>query len=44
MKAITIWIDEKEHKEAQRKAKGEDRSLSWLVRKLLRDFNASDGK
>jgi hypothetical protein len=37
MKAISIWMDEKEHDEAKVKADERDLSLSQLVRKLLRD-------
>jgi len=40
MKPISIWINEQEHKEAKKKAKEQDMSLSQLVRKLLRDFQA----
>lgn len=39
MKPISIWIDDKEHKDAKKKAEREDMSLSQLVRKLLREFS-----
>ena len=39
MKATTIWISEEELAAAKQVAKGEDMSLSQLVRKLLRTFN-----
>jgi predicted HicB family RNase H-like nuclease len=39
MKAISIWIDEEDHKEAQKMAVKEDLSLSQLIRKLLREYS-----
>lgn len=38
MKAISIWIDDKEHEQAKKKAEALDLSLSQLVRKLLREL------
>lgn len=38
MKTISIYISEKEHKEAQKKSDDSDMSLSQLVRRLLREF------
>lgn len=34
----TIWIDDKEWEDAKKKAAKDDRSVSYLIVKLLRDF------